>query len=368
MKTLIPYPVLLKTILPYQYLLNAAFFFTVVVAIILLFVLFFLQRYRKQRQRKVQLRALFSDLIAGIAICESEEERQDTLQQFLQEHKPRLQKSFTRNILIREIVKTKDSISGIAAENLQWLYETLSLDRDSLLRFGSSLWYRKASAIQHLAEMQQTKHLVKIYRDTNHANYYIRTEAQIAVVKLTGFNGLRFLNIVSHPVSQWQQLSLISQLQQSEADAAQIAPWLRSENSSVVEFALRLVAIYKCHELYSQTMACLQHASPMVRMQALQAAKEIYDDTTLPRLLLHFDKATKGEQAAILDMLPEIGAGSGEIGFLTTLLQHDDDGIRFRAMQLIQQISPAWSSQVMLHVKDNPSFAAILPLLQKQAV
>ncbi|NTS40592.1 hypothetical protein HRG84_06710 [Flavisolibacter sp. BT320] len=369
MKTLIPGPGLLKAILPYQYLLSVAFLFMLLVAAILLFIVFFLQQYRKRRLRKVQLRTLFSDLIAGIAICESEEERQETLQEFLQQQKNlRLQQAFTRNVLIREIVRTKDSVSGSAATNLQWLYETLELDKDSLRRFGSSQWYRKASAIQHLAEMQQTKHLVKIYRDTNHANYHIRTEAQIAVVKLTGFSGLRFLNIVSHPVSQWQQLSLISQLQQSEADTTMIAPWLQSGNSSVVEFALRLVAIYRCHELYDQTVACLQHTSPVVRLQALGALKEIYNETTLPTLLQHFDKSGKGEQIAILDLLSAIGAGSGEIGFLTVQLQHADEGIRYRAMQLIQEISPAWSSQVMLHMKNNPSFAAILPILQKQAV
>lgn len=369
MKTLISGPLLLKSILPYQYLLSVAFLFMVVVIIILLFILFFLQHSRKRRKRKVQLRALFSDLIAGIAICESEEERQETLQEFLQQQKNlRLQQSFTRNVLIREIVRTKDSVSGSAANNLQWLYETLELDKDSLRRFGSSQWYRKASAIQHLAEMQQTKHLVKIYRDTNHANYHIRTEAQIAVVKLTGFSGLRFLNIVSHPVSHWQQLSLISQVQQSEADVTLIAPWLQSENNSVVEFALRLVAIYRCHELHDLTIACLQHPSPVVRLQALGAAKEICNETTLSTLLQHFDKAGKSEQVAILEMLPDIGAGTGEISFLTQQLQSADEGIRYRAMQLIQEISPAWSSQVMLHMKDNPSFAAILPILQKQAV
>ncbi|MDQ3278614.1 MAG: hypothetical protein M3Q06_09820 [Bacteroidota bacterium] len=358
----------MKTILPYHYLLGAALLFAIVVVVILLFILFFLQRYHTRQLRKVQLRSLFSDLVAGVAICESEEERQETLQQFLLDQKPRMKKHFTRKILIREIVKTKDSVSGIAAENLQWLYETLELDKDSLRRFRSKLWFRKASAIQHLAEMQQSKHLVKIYRETNHANNYIRTEAQIAVVKLTGFKGLRFLSIVTYPITQWQQLSLINQLEQTDADAEQIRPWLSSKNDTVVEFALRLVAIYKCHELYNEAVACLEHSSVLVRLQAIQVSKEIYEESTLPALLHHFGSATKEEQMAILNLLPEIGAGTGEISFLTSLLHYKEEGIRYKAMQLIQQISPSWSSQVMLQVKDNPSFTSILPLLQKQAV
>ncbi|MBB1284443.1 hypothetical protein HRH25_08675 [Flavisolibacter sp. BT320] len=358
----------MKTVLPYQYLLATAFVFATVVMIMLLFILLFLRQYHSRQKRKVQLRSLFSDLIAGIAICESEEECKETLQQFLDSQKPRLKKHFTRKILIREIVKTKDSVSGIAAENLQWLYETLELDNDSLHRFRSGQWFRKASAIQHLAEMQQSKHLVKIYRETNNANPFIRTEAQIAVVKLTGFKGLRFLNIVTYPITQWQQLSLINHLQQSEPDAVQIRPWLSSDNDTVVEFALRLVTIYKCYELYNEVIACLEHASSMVRLQALQASKEIYEETTLPTLLHHFGSATKEEQLTILDLLPEVGAGAGEISFLTSLLHYKDESIRYHAMQLIQKISPSWSSQVLLQVKDNPSFTSILPLLQKQAV
>lgn len=363
-----PYPNPLKTILPYHYLLAATCVFATVALIMLFFILLFLRQYHSRQKTKVQLRSLFSDLIAGIAICESKEECRETLQPFLDSQKPRLKDHFTRKILIREIVKTKDSVSGIAAENLQWLYQTLDLDKDSLKQFGAGPWYRKASAIQHLAEMQQSQHLVKIYRETNNPNTFIRTEAQIAVVKLTGFKGLRFLNIVTHPITQWQQLSLINQLQQSDADAAQIRPWLSSKNDTVVEFALRLVGIYKCHELYNEVIACLDHPSPVVRLQALQASKEIYRETTLPALLHHFGSATKEEQLAILDLLPEVGAGVGEISFFTSLLHYKDESIRYRAMQLIQQISPSWSSQVLLQVKDNPSFASILPLLQKQAV
>lgn len=362
------FSVLPGSIMPYTFLLNAAVFFAVVVGGMLLFIAFYLVSNHQKQLKKKKLCDLFSDLIAETTICESEEERRTTLHRFLSENTAVIRRSFARRVLVWEIVRTKENISGGAAENLRWLYETLDLDRDTLKLFSSDKWHRKACAIQHLAAMQQNKHLVKIYRETNNKNSLIRTEAQIAVVKLTGFKGLRFLSIVSHPVSQWQQLALISQLQEGEIEEDNIGHWLHSKNDSVVEFALRLIEVYKCYTLHPAVVKTLQHPSLMIRLQALQALKEINNGTTLPTILYHFTAACKEEQIRMLDMLQEIGAGIREIHFLTTLLQHQDEAIRYRAIHLIQQISPAWSNVIIRRIKGNPSFTYILSSLAKKAV
>lgn len=357
-----------KTVVPYMWVLDAAFCFALVVVGMFLFILCFLYRSQRKARHKTELRKLFSDLIAETVICDTPEEVKETLQQFLAANKALLDKAFPRKILTREIVKTKDSISGKSAANLCTLFEELSLDKDTFAHFGSSQWHRKASAIQRLAEMQQTKYLLKIYRETNNQNSLVRTEAQIAVVKLTGFKGLRFLNIVSHPVSQWQQLSLINQLQEGEAEEDKIKAWLLSKNETVVEFALRLVEIYKCFGLHNEAATCLQHSSAVVRTQALHALKEIGDDTTATFLLQAFPTVTKAEQITILEMLADTATGRNVLTFLTSLLKNDDKAIRLRAVQAIQKISPAWSSVVIRQIQENPQFTHILPVLQKEAV
>lgn len=356
------------TIVPYTWLLNAALFLALVVVGMLLFIGFFLHRNDGRQRRKAQFRHLFSDLIAETAICDSPEEVTQTAEQFAGANSKLLANTFARKILIRELVKTKDSISGKSAENLRLLFEKLELDKDTFTRFQSGQWHRKASAIQRLAEMQQTKYLLKIYRETNSRNPFVRTEAQIAVVKLIGFKGLRFLSIISHPVSQWQQLSLISHLQEGEIKEEKLKEWLCVKNETVVEFALRLIEIYKCYDLHNEVADCLQHASPVVRMQALQALKEIGSDTTTGVLLQHFQIASRQEQLTLLRMLPETGAGNSALPLLTSLLKSEDEAIRFRAVQAIQKISPAWSSVVIRQIKEHPRFANILSLLQKKAV
>lgn len=347
--------VFIGSLIPYAFLLKAAVLFAVLTTGMLLFIFFYLHASSKRRRRKKELCNLFSDLIAETTICETEEERREVFYRFLGLHGPLVQQPFPRTVLIRELVRTKDQISGGAAFNLQWLYETLDLDRDTLKNFLSPHWHRKARAIQHLAEMQQSKHLVKIYRETNNPNAFIRTEAQLAVVKLTGFKGLRFLNIVSHPVSQWQQLALLDQLKEGDIEEAKIETWLQSANDTVVEFALRLVEVYKCFALHDAVVKCLHHSSPVVRLQALQALKETGDHATCKVLLQHFDGSSKEEQLAMLDVLPALEAGNSELSFLSSLLLHPEEAIRYRALNLVQQICPKWSTEVNWRISDLPA-------------
>lgn len=368
MKFPLLHAILGKAVISYTWLLCTALFFTAVVTGLLLFALFYLHRNGRRQQRKAQLLRLFSDLVAETVICESAEEVEQALQQFLVTNSNLLNEPFPRRVLIKEIVKTKGDLNGSSAENLCTLFDKLELDKDTLVRLQSKEWHRKASAIQHLAEMKQAKHLVKIYRETNHANDFIRTEAQIAVVKLTGFQGLRFLNVVHRPVSQWQQLSFISQLQESELEEDKIKLWLSLKNDSVVEFALRLITIYKCHGLHDEVTALLQHSSAAIRLQALQALKEIGNESTSDFLLQNFPAASREEQLITLDMLRETGGSNKEMQFLTTLLKSDDEAIRFRALQAMQKLSPAWSAVVIRRMRDHPDFTYILSLLEKQAV
>jgi hypothetical protein len=357
-----------KAVVPYSWLINSTGLFCAVAVVMLLFILLYLHRWRKQTRKKAQLRRLFSDLIAETIICESPEEVTKSLQQFLEGNANLLTKPFVRKVLSREIVRTSESISGLAADNLCMLFEQLNLDKDCLQRFASSQWHRKASAIKDLAAMQQSRYLVKIYRETNNAHNLIRTEAQLAVVKLTGFKGLRFLTIVSRPLSQWQQLSLLNHLQEGDIEEENIRLWLSSGNDSVVEFALRLVEIFKCYDLHTETVGCLQHASALVRLQALQTLKEIPNETTAAALMLQFPQATKQEQLEILSVLNETETNTGLINFLTSLLHHADEAIRFRAIEALQRISPVWSMKVIKEIKTNPSFTYILSFLDKQAV
>ena len=114
--------------------------------------------------------------------------------------------------MIQELADTCKKFSGTTMDNIHWLFQKTDLKKELLAHLKDKRWFVKAKAIQQLAYLQQKDQLPNIFRLANHNNDFVRMEAQIATVKLIGFNGLRFLNVIGYSVSEWQQLRLIQEL------------------------------------------------------------------------------------------------------------------------------------------------------------
>ena len=345
------------------YLLEVSAAFTLVVIGILFFIAYYLQQKQKLAKTKKILRGIYSNLISEISLCETEEEREEVMAQgYVKDIEAQwLSKKLGRKILIKELVRSKDSLTGDAAQNLRWLYGELSLHIDSFERLSSKQWHVKASGIQQLAEMGQSRYLVKIYRETNSKNAFVRTEAQIAVVKLTGFKGLRFLNVVSHPVTQWQQLCLIDQLSEADIEEDKIKTCLTAKNETVVQFALRLIEVYKCYNLHDEVLVCLQQPSAIIRMQALRALKEIATAASFNWLWPHFNCATKQEQLLMVEIFADLGTLES-FRFLKSLNEFADKTIQHKASSLLGTAPISFVSE------SQQSNTYLLSSLQKQVV
>ena len=91
--------------------------------------------------------------------------------------------------------------------------------------------------------MEQRKQVARIYRLTNAPNEILRMEAQAAIVQLYGFEGLRFLDILVRPLSEWQQIHLLRLLSRTPGTpSGKLREWLRSSNPTVRDFARKLTA------------------------------------------------------------------------------------------------------------------------------
>jgi hypothetical protein len=251
------------------------------VVFFILLIFGYLQYDKWRIHKRSQISRVFSDLISEVILCGNEQELKAVLatsetQCLLSKF---ADKPMARKVLCEELVKTHRSLNGIASQNIQWLFAQLHLEEDVFLQFKSTQWHVKAKAIQQLAEMRQTQYLTKIYKAINHPNLHVRMKAQLAIVKLTGFEGLRFLNVLRYPITPWQQLSLINELSSSATmDAGKLRAWLQSENETVAELALKLIRKYQCYEMQEEITACMQSPYYWVRRQArliLEESSEI---------------------------------------------------------------------------------------------
>ncbi|QNA46191.1 HEAT repeat domain-containing protein [Lacibacter sediminis] len=351
------------------HLMLAMFIFIAIITVVIFFILVYLIRRTARSYRRAQLRETYSSLISELALCETENELQEflALSSTQEQLHLLLNDAYSRKVLVSELLKTVKNMSGTAALNICWFYEKAGLDNDSLTRLQEGAWHVKARAIQELSGLQQKKYITKIYRLTNHPDELVRNEARTAVVKLTGFDGLRFLDVVSYPLTEWQQLCLLYELSLHGSRAFEQAPrWLQSKNNSVVEFTLRLVEVYKLYELYPNVIACLHHPAKIVRKKALAALNEIYDSTANELLVEMYTKEDADVQVQILKLLQEHG-GEAEQFFLLQQLIHPQQEIKVAAARAIFHTQPE-AERLLKQQVDEESYpwTVLLPQLKQE--
>jgi hypothetical protein len=352
---------------PSAWLYISAVFIAIVVMILLVFIASSLIYRNRHSIRRKYLVSLYSDFISEVILCDSEEDLTKVIgQPQVQDIMGRwLTRPYGRRVLTDEIIKAHRNMTGVSAANLRWLFDYLNLQNEALQKLTSKKWHLKVSGIQQLAEMKKEKYISRIYRETNSKNHYVRTEAQIAVVKLTGFDGLRFLNVISQPVTQWQQLCLLEQLSlQSSFNEEKVVVWLQSKNETVIEFALKLVEYYKSGTLYSSVISCLDHRSTSVRVQVIQTLGEIYQDDTASFLEGCYYWMEKEARLKTLEVLRQIGTDQ-QIPFLTSLLQEEDETILINVIKALQALHPNWKEFILKCREPKQAIPATLDRILK---
>ncbi|MEO8721856.1 MAG: HEAT repeat domain-containing protein [Ginsengibacter sp.] len=324
-------------------LFDITIFFAAAIIGITGFIFVYLFRKEKIAKRKNILQASIDNFIGEIAISESENEliqvvsNQDYQNLLLQVQHSK----FYRKMLINELSETSRKFRGSTMTNVLWLFKKLDLEKQLLKNFDKKKWHKKAKIVQQISYLHLNSNIEKIFSLTNDRNESLRMEAQIAIVKMTGFDGLNFLDNVIYPISEWQQLRLIEELSSHiEPKAGNIIEWLKSNNLTVVNFALRLIEIYRQYDFYNEVAICLSHPSISICSRAVITISTISKETTADLLIAHYDTYNESTQITILKVLQVIGT-ENQFPFLLSILNHHDDTYKLQAVKAITTISKA---------------------------
>lgn len=344
------------------YLELIALCFFGIACLMIVYMLIYLKVVNNQRSKYKKWKNI-ADLLVSDAIFNEQDPLEELKFQINHRTEVLLKNAKFRKVLTKEILVAKKNMSGAAGGFLQKLYLQLNLDQYALENMSSRKWHIKAKAIQDLSLMGLKEHLSKIYRHTNNRNEFIRMEAQIAVIKLVGFEGLRFLDVVSYQITDWQQIKLLNELSFfSEHNFKGIEKWLISNNDSVVIFALKLVKNFHRFELYQQVEACLDHKSLNVRMQAILALEKIYNEETSKKLLERYSNEVPKNKIAIAKVIQQIGS-EDDIPILISFLTDEEPELKRTIVRTIANISEKGLSQLYLLSEAN---VAPLSLILKQ--
>jgi len=272
-----------------------------------------------------------------------------------------------RQYAIDNLILNKRSFSGFVAENIVQLYERLDLKADSVKKLNSRFWHDKAKGIQELYLMDQSDLFIKVYRLTNSKNEFVRMEAQTAIIHWSGFNGLRFLDVISYPISEWQQIKLLEQLRNFQPQVMpKLGKWLQSENYTVVIFAIKLASIYQQLQVVSEVADCLQHDKELVRIEAVKALVRIGDAESADLMIKQYPKEHFTNKINILQSLFYL-AEEKHVTFLYQELDNENDFLKLSAAKALAKITgpelleqkaemqPQPFEQIVKHVKQELS-------------
>ena len=352
-------------------LLNVIYLFCSLIIFLISFILLYLLIQSLRAKRKSFLQNELNHFIGEIAICESQQELDDVFfQPCAQKILSQFNKSsFDRNLLIAELAETCKKFRGSTMDNIHWLFNKLDLQVEVSKNLNSQKWHTKAKAIQQMAYLQQQNNIKDIFPFTNHENTLLRMEAQIAIVKLTGFEGLQFLNEVSYPISEWQQLRLIQELSGHKiGEFENLHQWLSSENETVIHFSLRLVEIYRLYQYYDEVTKSLSNSSPAICKRAIETLSHISNENTAELLIKNFPNYNKASQLEILKILKAEG-NENQVPFLITQLEHPDDSFKMAAANAISTIRRSGTESIE-ELIDELSFPwnVILPQIKMESI
>ncbi len=238
-----------------------------IISIILLFISILINRQIKTKKRKK-----YNDL---------KNEYQEQLASFLFDDDVErieikgINKKVNRQILIDELIDLHTNLHGEAANKLKDLYFNLSLHKDSLNKFYKGRWDKKAKGMSELSQMDVKDANEKIKEFVNSKNPILRTQAQVAMVKLAEEDPLSFLDSLETELSYWEQINIYDALIYHQIKIESFERWLDSKNPSVVIFALRMIELFKQASSGEKVRELLFHENSEIALAAVKSMNQL---------------------------------------------------------------------------------------------
>ena len=278
---------------------------------------------------------------------------------------PLFKHSYIRQMLIEELVKEKRSFLGETSDNIVKIYDQVGLDGDSRLKLESNKKHLQCQGIHELCVMEQKDYLPKVYRLTNSEDPDVRIEAQTAVIQWYGFRGLRFLDVVTYPITEFQQLKLLELLRPLKLTGLpKLSKWIQSDNYTVADFALKLAEHYKQQQVHEEAVKCLDYPHEAVRVQAVKTLATIGTKETADLLTKTYYRERFTNRLNILTELPKL-AGNDQRDFLISQLHEGHEYLKIAAARALAKCTeegmeileakayeePIPYKQIYLHIK-----------------
>lgn len=255
-------------------------------------------------------------------------------------------KKFKRGVLSRRKRKIisdtffvlSQEISGNMILTMHKLYEEIGLLKYTTKKIKSKKWNIVAIGIRDARRFNIEKLKEEIVDFINYPREEVRREAHLYFLELFGYDGLSFLDDLKVPLSEWDQIQLLGEIQKIENHLIlDVSKWLTSENDYVILFILNIVKLFNRLETKEILLTLLHHKNKEVRLKAIEVLTHFEVKEAKYILKSKFATLSIAEKIYAFDLFAKVATPEDNT-FIVTYTTHENFEIKHKALSILKRI------------------------------
>lgn len=243
-----------------------------------------------------------------------------------------------RKIISDTFFVLSQEISGKMILTMHKLYEEIGLLKFTKKKLKSKQWNIIAIGIRDARRFKVEKLKDSIVEFINYPREEVRREAHLYFLELFGFEGLSFLDDLKVPLTEWDQIQLLGEIQKIEDHLIlDVSKWLTSENDFVISFILNIVKMFNRLETKEILLTLLHHKNVEVRLKTIEILNHFEVTESKYILKSKYAELTSAEKIASLELLEKL-ATSEDSPFILNHITDDNFEIKRKALSILKRI------------------------------
>lgn len=244
-----------------------------------------------------------------------------------------------RKIITSIFLKLRQEVSGGLIINMGDLYEKLGLHKYDRIKLNSKKWNSIALGLRDLRLFRVKGIQNSVSKFINHPREEVRREAHLYFIGVLGFKGLKFLDNLTRPLSEWDQIQLLGQLKKfDDQEMPDISNWLKSNNDYVILFSLNIVSLFNRIETKDELLLLLNHENEIIRIKAIELLSKFEFIEAKSILINNYENLTKKEKIVFWNFLKEI-ATKEDSTFVLKHINEESFEVKVIALEILVSIN-----------------------------
>jgi hypothetical protein len=219
-----------------------------------------------------------------------------------------LKTDYDKKLAIKQILMFHENLKGESTTAIKELFYALGLHAFVVSDLKILAWHQKARAIYVCSQLS-----IKIPRSLIDAfildkRREVRQQALLYVLNLAEKDPLYFLDNMDRPLTLWEQIYIGNGLKNAyQGQIPDFSQWLDHKITSIVEFAIKMMAEHNQFANAPALMDLLWHKEESIRKEAIRSLGKMEHDGLVSALISNFAKETLDIKYEILKIIKDMG-------------------------------------------------------------